>query len=137
MNGPNRPSLVSLAAKWYERSLCDLRGARLFFDQTNPEDYENSCYHCQQAAEKALKGCLTLYDIPFLKKHDLDYLCQLCIGQEPSFATIHAECKELTVYSNAPRYPEYPEIDRPEAESALAKTEKIIVFCSKFLSTNK
>lgn len=38
---------------------------------------EISCYHCQQSAEKYLKGYLVLYGKNPPRTHDLDELCKL------------------------------------------------------------
>ena len=37
-----------------------------------------ACFHCQQAVEKSLKAFLAARDIPFLYRHDLGYLLDLC-----------------------------------------------------------
>lgn len=44
-------------------------------------------YHCQQAAEKALKGYLVFREIPFEKIHDLEKIIQQAIPVEPGFQT--------------------------------------------------
>jgi len=36
-----------------------------------PPDVEDALFHCQQAAEKALKAVLIWHDRPFKKTHDL------------------------------------------------------------------
>ena len=126
---------ASLAAKWFSRGQSDLRGARYYLSLAAPDDFENSCSHSQQAAEKALKGFLVLHSVFFQKTHDLDELCKLCEGCGPSFAAIRSECKALTTYKGA-RYPDYPDVNESEAEAALQKAEKIFAFChSLFLSS--
>ena len=46
----------------------------------------SAIYHCQQAAEKALKGYLALRDQPLERTHDLERLLELATALEPAFA---------------------------------------------------
>lgn len=43
------------------------------------------CFHAQQMAEKYLKGFLAFSNKRFEKKHQLDYLLNLCETIDPSF----------------------------------------------------
>jgi len=47
-----------------------------------------ACFHCQQAVEKSLKAFLAARDIPFLYRHDLGYLLDLCHDADPSLTTM-------------------------------------------------
>ena len=126
---------AGLAARWFHRAQSDLRGAKYYLSLAAPDDLENSCSHCQQAAEKALKGFLVLHSIFFRKSHDLDYLRNLCEGTGISFASISQDCKDLTPYADS-RYPEYDDISEDEAKEALQKAEKVFTFCHNlFVST--
>ena len=52
--------------QWLIKSRHDLRSSqRLFSDR--PPLLDTAAYHCQQAAEKALKAFLALHDIPVPK----------------------------------------------------------------------
>jgi len=42
-----------------------------------PEYRDTIAFHCQQAAEKYLKGFLLFLDIPFKRQHSLNYLLGL------------------------------------------------------------
>jgi HEPN domain-containing protein len=64
------PVLVENAAAWLQKAGQDLRRVeRCLADE--PPDVEDALFHCQQAAEKALKAFLTWHDQPFKKTHDL------------------------------------------------------------------
>jgi len=41
-------------------------------------------FHCQQAAEKALKARLVRFDVPFRKTHNLEELGAACIALDAS-----------------------------------------------------
>jgi HEPN domain-containing protein len=56
---------AEIAERWTEFTDRDLRGAQ---NLLKSEDYILACYHCQQAAEKALKA----YIFSILKKPELD-----------------------------------------------------------------
>jgi HEPN domain-containing protein len=61
------------AAEWLIRAKGSLGIARI--GKINPEIlYEDLCFHCQQAAEKAFKALLKLNNIEFRKEHSLENL---------------------------------------------------------------
>lgn len=62
-------------------------------------------FHCQQAAEKALKGWLTFHEIPFLKTHDLAVLLNLCAAKEKGFQQWQESLPRLTPFATESRYP--------------------------------
>ncbi len=56
--------------RWLIKSQRDLGSARRLMEGDEPY-LDTAVYHCQQAAEKALKAFLTYHDIVFEKTHDL------------------------------------------------------------------
>jgi HEPN domain-containing protein len=54
--------------EWLEKAVDDLESARVL---AATDHAANALYHCQQSAEKSLKGYLTWHDIPFRKTHNL------------------------------------------------------------------
>jgi HEPN domain-containing protein len=52
--------------QWLIKANNDLRSAEQLF-KAEPPLLDTAVYHCQQAAEKALKAYLTLQEIPFSK----------------------------------------------------------------------
>lgn len=62
-------------------------------------------YHCQQCAEKAVKGFLTFYQIKFPKTHDVALLLRLAGDVEDSYLHWEDQAEALTDYATAYRYP--------------------------------
>jgi HEPN domain-containing protein len=79
-----------------------------------------AAFHCQQAAEKAMKGYLSWHDVPFGKTHDLAAIGGLCVSNDPSLEPLCRRAERLTVFAWAFRYPGDPaEPTREEVEAAL------------------
>jgi HEPN domain-containing protein len=65
-----QPSFLHDAEEWLETAERDLSAARrLLAGPTALTD--SAVFHAQQAAEKALKGCLTAFGQPYLRTHEL------------------------------------------------------------------
>ena len=52
---------------------------------------DSAAYHCQQAAEKAIKAFLVYHDIRFGKTHDLDVLLAQAAEINSAFSTIETK----------------------------------------------
>jgi HEPN domain-containing protein len=63
---------------WLVKTLQDLRRVEILLAAT-PADVEGALFHCQQAAEKALKAFLTWHDVRFRRIHDLDEIGKQCV----------------------------------------------------------
>ena len=72
-------------------------------------------YHCQQAAEKALKGFLVFWDQHPPRTHNLVLLLEHTAEIEPGFLTWEEAAARLTPYATRYRYPAAPFI-RPDSE---------------------
>jgi len=70
-----------------------------------PPDIEGALFHCQQAAEKALKGFLTWHDIGFRRVHDLDEIGKQCAETDSSLAELLKRVGVLSAYASRFRYP--------------------------------
>jgi len=70
-----------------------------------PPDVEDALFHCQQAAEKALKAFLIWHDRPFKKTHDLAALGSQCKGIDNSLDLLIDRLDDLSQYAWAYRYP--------------------------------
>jgi hypothetical protein len=67
---PHRTARAQLTRDWLAKVHEDLRAAE--FLATAPTAFHYSvAFHCQQAAEKALKAYLTWHNLPFRRTHDL------------------------------------------------------------------
>ncbi len=95
---------LKYALKWQRLANMDLESAEYLL-KMQPLPIEVICYHCQQSAEKYLKGYLVLQGVNPPKIHDLDELCKLCVNWSDSFIDIADHCSDLTAYGVQPRYP--------------------------------
>lgn len=73
--------------QWIAKAGRDLRSAKRLFSDTPPL-LDTAAYHCQQAAEKALKAFLAMHDIPFQKTHLLAPLVLQCMQPDPGFRSL-------------------------------------------------
>jgi HEPN domain-containing protein len=92
------------ATEWLTKARDDLHAVELL--QTF-DDYPLAvaAFHCQQAVEKSLKAFLTASGVPFLHRHDLGYLLDLCLGVDTAFVTLEPMIDGLTPYAVEIRYP--------------------------------
>lgn len=90
--------------QWLIKANHDLGSAKRLISGKKPF-LDTAVYHCQQAAERALKAYLTVQDTPFQKVHDLNVLIEQCIELEKTFAQLRDISEILTPYATAFRYP--------------------------------
>jgi HEPN domain-containing protein len=110
-------SNLELAQERFKVAEMDLSSAA-YLKNMEPVPVEIICYHCQQSAEKFLKGYLAFQGDAIRKTHDLVLLNKLCQAHEGEFKQIEDECLNLTGFGVQLRYPFPIEID--EADVALA-----------------
>jgi len=73
---------------------------------TGPDLYlDVAIYHCQQAAEKTIKGFLVFQDQPFDKTHDVEVLVTLALSHDAKFSEWREAAVLLTPYATEFRYP--------------------------------
>jgi HEPN domain-containing protein len=89
---------------WIGKALQDLHAAEWLLAHAPPLD-EPALFHCQQAAEKALKAFMVWHDHPFSRTHDLSVLVALCVSVDPTFSALQEAARILTPYAVALRYP--------------------------------
>jgi HEPN domain-containing protein len=123
---PLDPALAEDTKAWLIKANDDLRAARILIEE-KPPALGPAVYHCQQAAEKALKAFLTLHDEPFRKTHDLAELGRQCSQIDASLKEVSREVAPLTVYEWAFRYPgPAEEPTQQEATDALVKATRVL-----------
>jgi HEPN domain-containing protein len=123
-----------LVKNWIIKAQRDLLAAhKLSSDSDIYSDI--AIYHCQQCAEKALKGFLVLQGQTFPMTHDLRLLLQLTIAINPDFQR-HQETSELlTPYATEFRYPsDVMQPTEEELKEAIEKAEEIFNFITSLLS---
>ncbi|CAN5522056.1 HEPN domain-containing protein [soil metagenome] len=93
-----------LVASWLEKASNHLKTARIIGAATDGP-LDTAIYHCQQAAEKAIKGYLVFRDTPFEKSHDVVRLIRQAEAFEDRFAEFLEAATLLTPLAWQFRYP--------------------------------
>ena len=84
-----------------------------------------SCWHAQQATEKALKSVLIFLEIDFPRTHDLDVLRNL-VPDSWHLTTAHPDLSDLTRWAVEARYPEdMPETTNADASEAVEQARTV------------
>lgn len=127
---------LRLTRAWLARASGDLRTADRMAQV--PMEPGAVAFHCQQAAEKALKAYLLRHDRPFRKAHELPELVNQCAEITPDFRALLEAADKLTPYIIAGRYPpdetegRFPawaaEPTSEQAEEALRLAREIVAF---------
>ena len=120
------PPRVADTASWLRKAKEDLEIAKQLAKL--PKAYAGGVvFHCQQAAEKALKAFLVWHDVPFRKVHYLKEIGDACIGRDVSLQKIVASAVPLTEYAWKFQYPGEPEQpSKKEAREALAIATEVL-----------
>jgi HEPN domain-containing protein len=123
-----------LAQNWLIKAAHDLLAAKKL--SMEPEIYGDiAIYHCQQSAEKAVKGFLILHNQEFPRTHDIRLLIQLAIRINPSFEYYQETSEILTPYATEFRYPSDVMQPNPEElEDALIRAEELFNFVISLLA---
>lgn len=110
---------------WMEYALEDLRAARAMLPLGL---LRTTCFHAQQAAEKALKGYLaSLSDDDIPRTHDLLALRDLIVNRK-GLPVPAAALRLLNQHAVTTRYPVAELPTEAEAREALAMAEEVAVF---------
>lgn len=114
--------------EWVSFSKKDLETALFLSENMRPRPLEIICFHCQQAAEKALKAFILANNIMPPKSHELNMLCDICKSSDNSFSSISDYCGDITLYGVQPRYPHEMDISDVDTDNALKKSKSICDF---------
>lgn len=119
---------IKLVMEWFKKADNDLKAAEAIIEIKSPPT-DTICFHCQQCAEKYLKGFLIFYEIEFEKTHDLHQLLDLCKQVDKSFDELRAAADMLNPYAVEIRYPDnFYEYSIDEAREAISLARKIKKF---------
>ena len=99
-----RGTKEELTRNWLVKAKHDLLSARELAEADIPL-LDTAAYHCQQAAEKAIKAFLLFHDIRFVKTHDIEVLVLQAIDVDPDFEVGLEAANILTPFAVAFRYP--------------------------------
>ena len=115
---------LDIAQEWFDIAEMDIASAK-YLQSMHPIPVEIICYHCQQSAEKLLKGFLAFNEHEIIKTHDLIALNKLCIEYDDEFKSIEEECLRLTDYGVNIRYPYPMDLNKSDLKIAISDSEKI------------
>ena len=97
-----KKKLADLARAWHRKAASDLAAVEACLQAERGLDA--ACFHCQQAAEKALKAFLISRDQEFPRTHDLRRLVALCAKVEPRFNSLTTVVNKLNPHAVDFRY---------------------------------
>jgi len=109
----------------------DLAVADYLANHMVPIPTEIIAFHCQQAAEKYLKGALVILgeEPPYI--HDLAELCKIAEKHRPAFESISSLCVIVNYFSVQPRYDRGVDLSEEDMRLVLAHTKTIKGFLQK------
>jgi len=116
MTDPDHLARWQRVEGWIRHAADDARIARGCLG-LDPPVLGGAAYHCQQAAEKLLKGLLVLASIDFRRTHDLNALTNSVLPHFPELQPLLSEVGAWTAWGVAYRYPGE---DEPEPEPSAA-----------------
>ncbi len=121
---------------WMRKALSDLQTAEILA-RPESEHPDTGVYHCQQAAEKAVKAFLAFGDIAIKKTHEVDELVALAISKEPAFQSILNDADLVSPFATRFRYPSIADSDleptRTDFIEALTAARRIYDFVLSML----
>ncbi len=138
----NREKRIKEAQRWVMTAQEDIEAAKILFEK---EKYAHCCFHCQQAAEKAVKAIYYLFEEQPWSQSVLELLFEF---EKATDMKIPAEIKEeaalLDKFYIPTRYPDgLPALTpsqaftKKEAVSALNSADKILNFCLNIIDREK
>ena len=122
---------VRLTREWLEKAREDLDSLTRL--SMTPPLTGLAVFHCQQAAEKALKGFLTWHDKPYRRSHELGDLVTECLEIDASFSTMTGAAKLLNPYAWQYRYPGRRQPSVEEMETAMDNARGVVTFVLEHL----
>jgi HEPN domain-containing protein len=114
--------------QWIMLADMDLRTAEHIAATMVPLPLEIVCFHCQQAAEKYLKGFLELHDEIPPHIHDLIELQKKCELYSEEFIKLQESSQTLTNYSVRPRYELGLDLQESDMRSSLRHAQSVKAF---------
>ena len=116
--------------QWFTFAQKDLAVAKHLRDTFYPEPMEIICYHCQQAAEKAIKGTYLACRLPggIPRKHDLTFLLEQLKNQFEIPEDVFDHADILNAYGIIVRYPAEIQLTAAKVDQAIRYAEEIVVW---------
>lgn len=121
------------AEAWLKRAISNLEKAKIG-KISDALFYEDLCFDCQQAAEKALKALLIARNVIFPKTHSLNMLIALIKQQNMEVPAEVEESVILNDYAVETRYPgEYEPVTAEEYDTAVKLAVGVIQWVNEQL----
>lgn len=124
MSATDRALVLDEARRWWFVAAEDLRVAQACLVMAPPST-GNAAYHCQQAAEKTMKGLLVAAGVSFRKIHDLDELGDATAPLYPALAADLDQCRPFSSWATDYRYPPEDE-SPPPSEQAISEVIDVL-----------
>ena len=120
-----------VARAWLRKAGSDLANAELCLVAQKALD--TACFHCQQAAEKAIKAYLIANHVEFPLVHDLKRLLDCCFSIDPGFATLTEAAVQLNPFAVVTRYDDAFWPEAAEVQEALEFARSVYHFVQERL----
>lgn len=123
---------ADVARSWLRKADSDLANAELCL--AAGKSLDTACFHCQQAAEKAIKAYLIAEGVEFPFIHDLKRLLEYCLATDAAFEALTADALCLNPFAVMTRYDDafWPEAE--EVQQAVDAARNIRRFVSERFS---
>lgn len=128
--------MTEITKRWLESAKTDSGVAEHLLNNYHPKPLEIICYHCQLAAEKAIKALH--FEIGFdgglPKSHDLTFLLNQIKNRVSIGENIFDEADELSQYGVKIRYPDEMFVSEEIAKKSISQANDIIAFVENLVA---
>lgn len=119
------------ALRWFDQASHDLEVAK---SNLNAHYWSDTCFMCEQAAQKALKAYLIYHGKRYVWEHSIQELVKMCMEYEKRFKEFIKAGMTLDRFYIPTRYPNalappavpYKSYAKEDALKAISLTERII-----------
>ena len=124
-------------ARWLEIARTDLGVAEHLFQTFYPKPLEIICYHCQQAAEKAIKAVIlaTGAEGGLPRLHDLSFLLDQIKNKITIDEKLYDFADTLTPYGISIRYPSELFLEERHAKDAVQIAGQVVEWANDIIKT--
>ena len=127
--------MMRVTKERYDMALMDLGVAKHLDETYHPKPLEIICYHCQQAAEKAIKALIMYYggEGGMPKLHDLSFLLNQIKNKVSIEEKYYDYADTLTPYGVSVRYPNELYLEERHAKEALEYSGEILSWVEEII----
>ena len=111
---------------WFAKAREDLKVAKHL--HPNEKDFFSGIlFHCQQSAEKSIKGFLTFHNLRIYKTHDMNMLLEKVRQINSDLADKYIGVINMTIYAVEYRYPDFEHTLPPLNENLVTDAIQLTV----------